>query len=91
MVFFGYLEDLVSISELSEIENSYDKVIGMDSDVIVCSLHSHYRILNFFEKNKKQGIEDLKYPILSDLTLQIFYDFGLIYMEEKILKNQGYF
>lgn len=87
LVLFFYPLDFTFVcpTEITALSDRYDEFLDLDAEVLgvsTDSVHSHRAWLQ--TPREKNGIEGVQFPIASDITKQVSYDYGVLIEEEGI-------
>src|ERR1700754_3805966 len=91
LLFYPLDFTFVCPTELTTFSGRYEDLLGIGSDVIgisTDSVHSHRAWLK--TPRDKGGVEDLQYPLASDITKQVAGDYGVL-IEDKGVALRGLF
>lgn len=91
LLFYPLDFTFVCPTELTTFSDRYEDFLGIGADVIgisTDSVHSHRAWLK--TPRDKGGVEDLKYPLASDITKQVARDYGVL-IEDKGVALRGLF
>ncbi len=91
LLFYPLDFTFVCPTELTTFSDRYEDFIGIGADVIgvsTDSVHSHRAWLK--TPRDKGGVEDLQYPLASDITKQVARDYGVL-IEDKGVALRGLF
>lgn len=81
VVFFFYPLDFTFVcpTEILAFSDRLDEFKALNTEVIGASVDSHFTHLAWTNTARKDGgLKGLRYPLLSDLTKQIAYDYGVL-------------
>jgi alkyl hydroperoxide reductase subunit AhpC len=81
LIFFFYPLDFTFVcpTEIRALSDRLDELKGLDTEVLGCStdsVHSHWAWLN--TPVAKNGIEGVKYPLVSDFTKEVARAYGVL-------------
>ena len=82
LYFFPVSFSPVCLTELIAFESARQEFEHRDCQLLACSTDSHFVHMAWCESEK--GLNDLGYPILSDLTQQISMDYGVLIPEKGV-------
>ncbi len=87
LVFFWYPLDFTTVcpTEITALSDRMDEFADMDADILGASTDSAYshRVWMGMAR-ERQGIADLRFPLLSDKTGRIARDYGVLLEEEGV-------
>ncbi|MBI2608600.1 MAG: peroxiredoxin [Deltaproteobacteria bacterium] len=81
LVLFFYPLDFTFVcpTEITAFSDSYDRFKELNTEVVGCSVDSHFTHLAWINTSRTQGgLGELKYPLLADLSKKIGADYGVL-------------